>query len=239
LIIFLRPAQWSIAFCSVMFPWRNRSNWVAYIRAWSLFGLIAICVEFPQLLPFVMRISQSSFLHFIPIYKKCIVNMEGVPHHWAGFLVMWWRSLGVFGAIALTFGFINLNAERIRLYLPSIAVWIATNFVIYQPWEWTNIKIHLAVWIPFAAPVVRLYFMSLFSRRETVVIGAVLMVAATLCGAWQNARELVRPYQIFTDDAIQVGLWIAENCRRDARFVASNSHAAPPATIGSRQLFMG
>lgn len=237
-------AQWAIVFCLINFPYKNPEQWKKYFLLWACYGIIGISFGLPQFYPFIGRLSSSSarghgFVRILPTYKKFCVNMPGVVPNWRAFFIMWWRGLGVFGFIALSVGLINADRFRMKLYLPSLVVWGITNVILYQPWECDNLKIHYAVWIPFALPLVSMYFLDLLQRRKTVVLGVVLLLAAVVSAWAQTWENLRRPSQLFRQADIDAGLWAAENAPADARFLTWLWHANPPATIGGKELFMG
>ena len=237
-------AQWAIVFCALKFPYKQFSLWKKYIIVWACYGFVGICFGLPQFYPFLGRLSDktaraSGFLNIYPTYKKFAVNMPGVKPTWTAFFIMWWRGLGVFAFIALTVGFINVTGDKLKLYIPSVAVWLIANFILYQPWECDNLKVHYAAWIPYALPVVSMYFLDLFRKRNTRIIGIILLVAATLSAATQTKQALARLSPLFRKEDVEAGLWAAENTPAEARFLSWLWHANPPATLGGKELFMG
>jgi hypothetical protein len=236
-------AQWSIAFCLIKFPWKNRSKWFGYVRLWLWFGMIAVAFGLPQFYPFLGRLanqhSSDQFLRIIPIYKKFLSNLIGASDSWTAIFKLWWRGLGVFAAIALCFGFVLLDRLQLSIYFPSLIVFAFANFVLYQPWECDNLKIHYSAWIPIALPVVGQYIFRLLRLKKTWAIGIVLLIACSLSAAWQTLTQSQNRIELMEADAVQVGLWVSENVPRTAVFVAQSWHAIPTASIAGRQSFMG
>lgn len=152
---------------------------------------------------------------------------------------MWWYGLGIFGAIAIVFGWIELNSRQIQLYIPSIAVFIIANFVKYQPWEMDNLKVFYAGWIPIALGVVSQYIYRLFDTGIGIIMGILITGFACLSGFLCTMIYSVSPSTIYTAEDWELGKWIGENTRTDAVFVVNPIHMHPAATIAGRQLFMG
>lgn len=238
---YVAVAQWAIAYCLIHFPYKKlrEKRWkgvLKYVGKWAVFAVVANVMALPQLYPFMNRLSsaKSQFVQLNPIWntneKK---NMKFAP------LVLWWRGLGIFWALSFI-GIVLLNKRQIKTYIPSIVVYLITNFVRYQPWELDNTKLFYAAWIPLALPVVAGYLYRLGSKDVLFMcIALVLGFSACLSSFVHTLDCLVSISEIFGNHDIEFGQWVAENTDTKAIFLTSTWHAHPCATIAGRQLYMG
>ncbi|OHS93029.1 hypothetical protein TRFO_40655 [Tritrichomonas foetus] len=239
---FVSLAQWSIAYCIVTFPFfkyiKTPKKYLKWIKLWAIFGVVANVIAGPQFLIYFNRLSSSKnqFLQINPIWQS-----HGKAHYGniLGPIILWWRGLGVFWAIACFAGFSAMSLKQIQMYFPSIVVFIITNLIRYQPWELDNTKLFYAAWIPLALPVVGQFIARLARKKETVVI-ALFFTFASCFSAFLHSRDCLKSNpRIFQLTDVQVGLWIAENTPTKAVFLTSDWHVHPAATIAGRQLLLG
>ncbi|OHT04105.1 hypothetical protein TRFO_06404 [Tritrichomonas foetus] len=231
-------AQWSIFYCLLNFPFSEMKKWFDYFILWCFYGLVAIPLGLPQFYPFLSRVESGTkngnFLSLCLIYAKFMRNKN--PKY---FFIMWWEALGVFGIIAFVFGLVMLNKTQWKIYLSSLGVWAITQIVLYQPWELDNMKLIYNVWVPFACPIVAMYFMKLFKRKWSAPLGLILLfftIIASMCHTIQACKHLSK---IMNDEDFNYGLWLAENTDVDAIFASSTWHANPVGTVAGRQIFCG
>lgn len=225
---YVAMAQWAIVFCVITFPWRRPKDWPKYIGLWCAFAITANVMALPQLAPFRKRLGNHEFLKFGRLWK----HMSPAR--------MWWYGLGVFGAVALVFGWIELDRSQIELYIPSVVVFLIANVVKYQPWEMDNLKVFYAGWIPLALGVVSQYMCRLFDTSWGGVLGMSLIGLSCLSGFLCTVIFTVSPAAIFRDkNDWELGKWVAENTKVDGIFLVNPIHSHPAAAIAGRQLFMG
>jgi len=233
---FVGMAQWAVIYAILTFPWKRKEYWVEYIKLWAIFGVVANALALPQFIPYMNRVKTKNdeFVAFNPIWSKHNTGKKIYTP-----IVMWWRGLGVFGAVALVFGWATLSKEQIILYLPSIIVFVITNFIRYQPWELDNTKVFYAAWIPLALPVVGQFFAKLFKRPTTSIIALLLIFAGTASALRHFINAFSTKSDMFESDAVVFGDWISENTPIKSIFLTSNWHAHPVLTLAGRQGFMG
>lgn len=231
-------AQWAICFCIFTFPFTQRKKWSQYIFLWASYGIVAILFGLPQFYPFLSRLSSNrrEFVQFWLIFRKFMPGERNLSFRP---IRMWWRGLGVFAAIALCFGLVLLDKNRIKMYGPSLIVFFLTNVILYQPWECDNLKLHYDIWIPFALPLVSLYFLTLLKNPLSILIAIPLLGASALSAAHLTRRALSWKSQIYDDRDYNFGLWLAENTPMKSRFATSQWHAHPCGTVAGRQLWAG
>lgn len=222
-------AQWSIIFCILTFPYTTFKKWKKYILMWSVFGIVANAMAFPQLIPFFNRITEKKdqFIRINPIF------MGKGPFN------LWWNGLGPFAAISILFGWVNLNRRQVILYLPSLFVFITTNIIRYQPWEMDNTKLFYAGWIPLALSVVSIYICKLFKFSAFFFLGLFIFIFMILSSLLALLISLCMIPQLYHDRDWNFGFWINENTPTKAIFAVDPIHNHPVATFAGRQLLMG
>lgn len=254
---YISMAQWSIAFFIITFPYRllstrkiQKNEYEPYkyslkqfILLWFVYAITANIMAFPQLFPYFSRLKSGKkyFLKFNPIWN----TPQRRNDKYAPF-VLWWRGLGVFGLISLVFGWFTASQNQIKVYIPSIFVWLIGNLVRYQVWEMDNIKIFYDGWIPIAAPFVSQYILFFIKqgkkRRRPILHNLIAFLIITLSifsAIVCIMRVLILPTQIFDENDIEFGNWIAENTNTNDIFLTSTTTNQPVAAIGGRELFLG
>jgi hypothetical protein len=217
---FVAIAQWSVLFFLVS---RMRDFW-----NWTAFGVVANVLGVPQVIPYLRRFAKANFDRINPIWNY---------GERKGPLVLWWRGLGVFGALAWVVGWVTASRRQVQVYLPSLGVWAIGNWVRYQLWEMDNIKVFYDGWIPVAVPFVAQFLVALMRRNGMPF--ALLLATSVLSGYVCIFGELLTPRDIFLKEDIEFGRWVAENTPVEQIFLTAQLPKEPTASLGGRQLFIG
>ena len=237
---FVSLAQWAIIFCIITFPFykKNIKDYMNRVLLWAVYGISANIIAIPQLSPFFFRVSahKGNFIQINPLWYG--TPKESLGNFW-GPLLLWWRGLGIFFAIAIFLGIPILTWQQFKVYIPSLFVFVTTNIIRYQPWSLDNTKLFYAVWIPIALPVVAQYFACLLRNRKTIPIFLVLFWAACYSSYLYNARCFRVTDTLFNSIDREFGYWVAESTPKKAVFLASEWHVHPITSIAGRQIFCG
>jgi hypothetical protein len=235
---FAALAIFALTLAVLTFPLRGR--WIRAIGCWGLFGILANLIALPLSVPFLDRsMSGAGFFAIKPVWRNpTFVKTKGWP-----FFEVWWRSLGVFGAISLVFGYAVADAAQIWIYGAAMAVFWTTAVVMFQPWELDNCKIFQDGWMPLACPFVAQFFSRIWkrSRSKLVNIALVLLFFSAIASGCLNLwrYEGYSGYLYDTDDR-DTGFWAAENTPIEAIFQSVNNEVMiPPAVYAGRRLFVG
>lgn len=240
---FVAIAQYSIALCLITFPYHKRSKWKHYITIWAIYGIVANSIGFFQLIPYFHRTSKNrrSFININPIWN--MNQKRGI--HFAP-IILWWRGLGVFAAISLIFGWVLLDKWQITLYIPSIVVFVITNFIRYQPWELDNTKLFYAAWVPVALAVVSKYITHFITNPKTLygkfigtLVAFAFIFASSYSAYMSTVQSMFFPTTIYNKDDYKFGLWVAENTPQKAVFLFEAATYNPIVSIAGRQVFLG
>ena len=239
---YMSMAQWAVAYCIVSFPYKGK--WLPAIKKWAVYAIVANAMAFPQLPPFFNRIEDNrrEFVQFSPIWHERGRGFT-VP------LVMWWRGLGVFGFCALIGGWATSTREQKLMYIPSIVVFLISNVIKYQNWEYDNIKVFVDGWIPIALPFAAQFMFFFYknskksknpkTRSLEFAIFILLVAASVASGILSIFIYLGSPTDIFTYDQVDFGNWVSENTPVSSIFIGDRSTEQPIASIGGRAVMSG
>lgn len=236
---YMSMAQWAVAFCLITFPYKGK--WTSAIKNWCIYGILANVMAFPQLPPFFKRMKDapSEFIEWSPVWRERGVGFT-VP------LVMWWRGLGVFGFCALIGGWATASKEQILLYIPSLVVFVISNVIKYQNWEYDNIKVFVDGWIPIALPFAAQFMFWFYDRAQkrihkafSSIVFILLIVGSIASGCLSILLYLGSPTDIYTHEQVDFGNWVAENTPISAVFIGDKSTEQPVASIGGRPVMSG
>jgi hypothetical protein len=241
---YVAMGQFSIALAVIsLLKAESPSGRKKMLKCWLIYGIVANVLAIPQLPPYFSRVtkSRSSFLQFNPIWRTSQKkDLKYAP------VILWWRGLGAFAAIALVFGWSCITKEQLTVWIPSLFVFVTTNLIRYQPWELDNTKLFYAAWIPVALPVVGQFLARLVtgSRRTwvrmlTSALFVLLLVACCLSAFMSSIRSYFRRTNIFEKKSYRFGLWLAENSPVSSVVMYDGRTNNPAATVGGRQLWVG
>ena len=230
-------ALFAIVLAVVTFPFNRK--WLLAAKCWAIFGVVANVIALPLCVPYLDRTADGhDFFDFRPIWQD---KRYTTAKHFA-FLDVWWRALGVFGMIALIFGYAVCTWRQIQIYSAAMFVFLVSSIIMFQPWELDNCKVFQDGWMPLAIGFVGQYFSKTWRRSSSRVIKSILCVLFFSCIASGLLNLLT--YESYSgilygyDDAV-TGQWVAENTSPDAIYHGPNEVLIPSASYGGRRLFYG
>jgi hypothetical protein len=210
----------------VLFPSRA---WLAFFAAW---GLVAM----PQLL--TQLGGGAGALAAIRVQ----LGWVAAPDPWPWF---WLKNLGWFIPL-LAVGLLarRLLPERARRFLWAfMALFVAANVVVFQPWDWDNHKL-LVYWFLAVAIVVAALLSRTWQHRPDVgsrvlVVGVVITM--TLSGVLEDAGTLLGQsrYQMLGADELALAAQVRARTAPDALFVVGMENHDPIAMLTGRRIYVG
>jgi hypothetical protein len=230
---FIAIGEYALFICACQFPWRARGEWISTLKFWAIFGGAVLAVGIPQIV-WLLRVPRIGFLTVLPIW------LETFPHSMK-VLQLWWDSLGAFVFLALFAVWASLGSRQKWGYIPSIGVFVLSNFVRYQPGAMDNNKVFFAGWYPLACCAVAHFLVWLWSGAKPIVrFLTVWVVIGFSTGSVVTIWKALRwPFPLFTRDEKELGLWVMENTPKTAVFLGSTWHSNPTMSIGGRLITMG
>jgi len=236
---FIAIGEYSIILCIITFPWLDNKKWYGIIVSWSLFALPILIFGFPQAL-YLLSGDRKTMMSFDPIWHETSENRT------FEFFWMWYDSLGPFIIISIFGVWITFNQKRQKLmYIPSLIIWIVSNFIRYQPGAMDNTKVYIVGWLPFASAAVAQFYVvciksDYFQKYKTVkVLLLIILITSFLSSIVAIAKFVGIPFGLYNDIDKDAGMWIAENTRNDRVFLSSEWHSNVAMSIGGRQIAIG
>ncbi|OHT07538.1 hypothetical protein TRFO_05168 [Tritrichomonas foetus] len=234
---FIAVGLYALSICCFTFPWKNFSCWKFYIIRWGIFGSIAIAIAIPQTI-WLLSGHRQNFFKVDPIWNETEKNRI------FGYFSMWWESLGTFHFLAIVNVWIFMNQSQKMMYIPSIIVYVISNFIRYQPGAMDNTKVYLAAWYPIACIAVALYLIQIlkYSRKLNpliVLIVVSLFISFTFSSFVCFYKNFAYCFPIFDQSELEMGLWVMENTRSDSNIFSDGWHSCPPMSIAGRIITMG
>lgn len=231
-----------------------------------LFHIHSFLVGFALLFWLMMFLKFKKFLHwrelFVPLL---IVVVLSAPQLWwqlsqtttGGFvrLQLGWMagedSVGRFwlanlGPSSLLFFFAIFTAWKKRshlpflwaLLLPLISLFLISNIVIFQPYDYDNIKFMIYSYLGVCL-ISALFLDDLFKKRAHRWLIFLIIIVINFTGLVSLIRESALKYQLSDSLEIQLAEQIIEKTDNDSIFLTADRHNHPATMLAGRKVLMG
>ena len=226
-------AEYGITFFIIkLFPFKLKRLKIMIIN-YGILAAIAIILGAPQCIPFMRRSTEKDFMRVKPLW-----TLDKTRH----FFSMWYRSLGPLFVLSVIHAPSIMTWRQLSTYLPSIVVFIVSNYVWYQPWHLDNTKVFNAGWIPLVLAGVSNYLSRLFKIGK---IGKVfcffLMIFSCFSGFLGVKMAYRESYQVWSygDYPNELADFVIHNSDPRSIFITDDWHAHPLTTLAGRQTVLG
>ncbi len=189
--------------------------------------LIATPLFFSRLLP---HASQS----FIRWYPGWLATTENT--NWLWFWIINW---GLFLPSAII-GYFFLSPFTRRFLYPFFFIFIISNLVLFQPYDWDNSK--LLTWVYLAlAPAAATLILRLYSKSSLRITSIILFLLLTATGAIDVIRQLQpsTSVRMYTAEQLTLAKYLRQHTPPDSLFITSTHHVHLVPTLTGRQILMG
>lgn len=236
---YIAIGEYAIFMCIYLFPYFDFKKWIPTIISWCYYGIPAILISIPQIL-WLFRVKRHGFMKFESITHETFPG----PFTLKKFFRLWFDSLGTFVFLALIPSFFLIGKRQKSISLPSLGVFIISNFILYQPGAMDNNKVFFAGWYPIACTMVSNFLVCMLykgSKNRSFMIFVLICVCFSFCigSIICIVKALVLSFPLFSHDDLFLGEWIMKNTRKDTVFLSSTWHSNVAMTIGGRLLAMG
>ncbi len=151
-----------------------------------------------------------------------------------------------FGIVLLVlpaaFYFIRKNSIIWQLGIISLTWFILPSLMIFQPWDFDNIKLFI-YWYFFAAILSAVFFYQFFKKgwwQKMVVFAAIfLMTFSGGLDIWRILSGSGVSYPIYGNEAIQFAEFVKNNTDSDAVFISADKFDNPIVSLAGRKVVMG
>jgi hypothetical protein len=210
---------------------RKRVSWVFFAAT----GLLAL----PQLLWLFPRFSAQVFLRFNPFWVMPAQGnllsfwLNNLPVLFLAIPGIWllWKSGK--GKNSRNFG------KWLDLAIPFLALFALANLVVFQPWEWDNIKL-LAFAALFAQLLAALALAELWGKNIFgKVVALALLLFCTLSGLLTVYWESQTSWMLYSNEDVKFAEAVKENTPPEAVFLIAPVHNHPVTNLAGRKAVLG
>ncbi len=197
---------------------------------WLWFFIPSGILALPQVLWIRSRVVES----FIRVHYGWTSQAASL-----GQLVVFWLRNTWLVLILGIIGTFFVEKKLRKLAVPFWALFVLGNVMIFQPWDFDNMKFMLFWWLYMAL----LGSVFLVHLEKKGVFGKVaftgLLALAILSGVLALYLGATARFHMFSPEELELGKWIADNTPRDAIFMTSDHHNNLVPSIGGRRILMG
>ncbi len=212
-------------FMALFLPTRK---WIGFFAAWILVAL-------PQLL--LQQGGAPGALASLRFQLGWVMGTVPWP-------VFWLKQVGLFlplVVVALALPRL-LPKDSYRLLVAFMAIFVAANILVFQPWDWDNHKVFvywfLATCILVAGLLAHLWRRRGTAVRATIAIGLVIML---MSGVLEDLNQLLGRdrYPLFNAGDIAFAARVRDETPPDAVFATAPVNNHPVPVLAGRRVLMG
>lgn len=202
------------------------------LSSWAFLIAPAAALALPLIFFHILPATETSFLHWYPGWLARSMDID-----WLWF---WFLNWGAFAPLAL-FGLLCLSRRQLLFLAPFGLVFIISNLVLFQPYDWDNSKVITWVYLVFS-PVAGLFLARLFRYHwQAKLAAALLLLVLTASGFIDLARQL-EPHttiHMYTPEELDLAAWVKTATNPQSVFLTSDLHTHPLPALTGRQIIMG
>jgi len=154
------------------------------------------------------------------------------------FIIFWLKNSGLVLPLAI-YGLFKWPKVKRWFFLPPLIIFILANVVVFQPWDWDNIKlfswVFLFLSLPAAAALVHIARFNLVTR----LLAAVIFISLTLSGILSLLSHLPQKYVIYDNEGIELAKWIQAHTPKSSVFLIDPQPTHPVAGLSGRSVYLG
>ncbi len=227
LFIFLVSVPYSL------FTFATAKNKQKILFYWTIFASLTAFIAYPILRLISPIQNPLEFIRFDPGW----VAKENI-------LWFWFKNLGLFAPLLIVSIFWVYKKQKtlFGLYLPFLGIFIISNILIFQPWDFDNSKL-LVYWF-FASSILLAYFLyEEFFKKKYVYkfIGILFVFIMIFSGSLDLFRTFtpITYYQIFSKTDLEIAESVKTQTPRDSVFVTATNHNHPIPALSGRSTYLG
>ncbi len=208
---------------------RYRSHWENNRHGILTFACVSAALSLPVMIWFSQQLSPSMRLQY------------GWTTPQQNIILFWINNTGL--AIPLALFSIRQPAIKRELYVfaPALIVFLAANFIVFQPWAWDDIKLFVWVFL-FVSVLAGGYLGALFSRGPGFKIATFILLLILTASGTLSIIQLLSPgfvTTIYDRHDIDLAEWVRKNTSPFSTFLISDVPAHPVTGLAGRSPFLG
>lgn len=206
----------------------SKKTTIKFIRDFVIGSVIGFILLLPFLYLFLSNHSTSGFLRLSLGWMNGNENLA----------LYWLRNSWLILPLA-AISFFTLKGQKKFYFICAFFSFLVANFVIFQPWEWDNIKI-LSLSFLFFSILVGKLMSDLFRKNVLLVIPVLLLLASFIfSGSLSLALQLKNKFTIYDRDDIALADWAKNATGADDIFLGEAIPNQPIPGLSGRQVYMG
>ncbi|MBO5485253.1 MAG: hypothetical protein J5979_08615, partial [Lachnospiraceae bacterium] len=210
-----------------------RLNGLKNIAAtWGVYLVIILFLALPQLFAFTFaQASGSGFNtgHF---------NWGNLGDNYLWFYIKNWGIILLLLVPAILYS----SRKNFRIIFAGLLIWFVVELVAFSPNTYDNNKLLYVAYIFFCC-ISADYGYELYQRVKTIngmrLLNFVFLFLSCFSAILSLMREVVSDYQIYSNDQIDVAMYIEENTPARATFLTSERHLNEAAVLTGRNIVSG
>lgn len=209
------------------FIFLKEKNKKEFFRLSSVF-YIAFILATPFIVLFLKDRSAGSFLHFSYGWQNSNQNL----------FMFWLRNSFLTLPLAIV-GIFFVSFKKKLFLVPAFIVFLLANVVIFQPWDWDNIKLLSWSFVFFSIlAAIALKRLTKYGHLGLFLVVCILFVSS-LSGVLSVISQTKNEYVIYDKADIDLAAWIQVNTGKDDVFISDPTPNNPIPSLGARMLYLG
>lgn len=216
---------------------RCRGQRLRTLYSWAIYGLLAVAVAAPQLFTwtFHQAVGNEQFLNF---QFNWVNGQYGMLDGYFWFYI---KNIGI-PFLLLLLSLLEKNEKRRFLASGAFVIFLAAEFIQFQPNEYDNNKLFY-IWYMICAVLAADYGLELLERlkglRAKPVIATLCAIGCFATGTLSIARECVSDYQMFSQEETEAAAFVEENTPEHATFMTWTNHINFVSSLAGRDIVCG
>ena len=202
------------------------------VSTWGIYLIIILILALPQLFAFTFaQASGSGFNtgHF---------NWGNLGDNYLWFYIKNWGIILILLVPAILYS----SRKNFRIIFAGLLIWLVVELVAFSPNTYDNNKLLYVAYIFFCC-ISADYGYDLYQRVKSIngmrLLGFVFLFLSCFSAILSLMREAISDYQIYSNDQIDVALYIEKNTPARATFLTSERHLNEAAVLTGRNIVSG
>ncbi|MHC1786608.1 MAG: hypothetical protein AB9880_06085 [Christensenellales bacterium] len=205
---------------------------------WIVYGGLTMALALPQLIGFTF--AQSSSTGFLRLQFNWVNNSGGQGIR-DGYLWFYLKNIGL-PFLLLILSLFEKNRKHRGLFAGAFLIFLAAEFIIFQPNEYDNNKLFY-VWYALCLVPVSEYAFQLYDRlsglRARPLMAVLCCLVFFLSGSLSLARETVSGFQAFGATAVGAAAFVEKETPPHSTFLSWTQHLNPVSALAGRNIVCG
>lgn len=208
--------------------WLMRENFKKTVTDFSLMSIVVLVMTIPFLSLFFSNHQVGQFLHTSLGWQNGNEN-----------IVLFWLKNSLLTIPLAISGFWLLKRDIKIYFIPAFVVFIIANLIIFQPWDWDNIK--LLSWSFLFFAILAGFLLAKHAQKGIVAkaIVGVLILISIASGFLSLTLQFKNKYVIYDKSDIDLADWVKKNTKVNEIFLIEPFPNHPIPGLSGRLVYLG